>query len=276
MPIRVLNLGAGVQSTTLYLLGMEPGGLRFECAVFADTGDEPGPVYKHLAWLQSLGGPPIMVRSLEVTLSESLTRGINSTGQRFVSIPAYTAHPGEAEGQTRRQCTKEFKTNVIERTIRRELLGLLPRQRAPKDAVVNLIGISLNERHRCGKIWKRFAKIKWAKPEFPLVDMGWGRIRCQEWLKDRVPHEVPRSACVYCPFRGNAEWLWLQEHDPVGWDKAVAVDASLRVPGNVVNRGMDKPMFVHRSCVPLPLVDFTEKDTIDMFSAKECQGMCGN
>jgi hypothetical protein len=62
--IHVLNLGAGVQSTTLYLmfaLGHMPKPLDY--AVFADTGDEPAAVYRHLEWLMSLNGPPILVKS---------------------------------------------------------------------------------------------------------------------------------------------------------------------------------------------------------------------
>jgi hypothetical protein len=45
----ILNLGAGIQSTTLYLMDMD-GELEynFDYAIFADTGDEPHEVYKHL------------------------------------------------------------------------------------------------------------------------------------------------------------------------------------------------------------------------------------
>ena len=57
----VISLGAGVQSTVLYLLAAEgkitpePAG-----AVFADTGWEPPYVYEHLDWLESLDtGIPI-------------------------------------------------------------------------------------------------------------------------------------------------------------------------------------------------------------------------
>ena len=46
--MRVLSLGAGVQSTTLLLMAVEgilPG---LDCAIFADTGWEPARVYEHL------------------------------------------------------------------------------------------------------------------------------------------------------------------------------------------------------------------------------------
>ncbi len=52
--LRVLSLGAGVQSTTLALMAAhgEVGPMP-DCAVFADTGWEPRAVYDHLAWLMS-------------------------------------------------------------------------------------------------------------------------------------------------------------------------------------------------------------------------------
>ena len=40
MEYHVSNLGAGVQSTALYLLARE-GKYTFDVAIFADTGDEP-------------------------------------------------------------------------------------------------------------------------------------------------------------------------------------------------------------------------------------------
>ncbi len=50
----ILNLGAGVQSTTLFLMFVN-GELdkKLDYAVFADTQEEPESVYKHLDWLHS-------------------------------------------------------------------------------------------------------------------------------------------------------------------------------------------------------------------------------
>ena len=86
----VLNLGAGVQSTCLFLLAREPEAtLHFDVAILADTGEEPDAVYKHLDYLRSLGQPEIWVRSAG-KLGDDLIHGVNSTGQRFASIPAFT------------------------------------------------------------------------------------------------------------------------------------------------------------------------------------------
>ena len=81
---RILNLGAGVQSTTLYL--MFRAGLivpQIDVAIFADTQEEPAAVYAHLAWLRSLDGPPIWVRTAG-KLGDDLQHG--RTGRaRFAS-----------------------------------------------------------------------------------------------------------------------------------------------------------------------------------------------
>ena len=199
--LHILNLGAGVQSTWLYLMAKMCLIQPFDYAIFADTQDEPGgearrqglpdpeeSVYAHLDWLgtQALyldsqsplvknsnwgahrkirlgeSGPfgcPILVRT-RGRISSDLLKGENSTGQRFASIPAYTASAEgqtEGSGQTRRQCTKEYKVEVIERTIRYELLGLSPGNRIPPDVVVHqYIGISWDERSRAFDIARRF------------------------------------------------------------------------------------------------------------------------
>ena len=276
MPVRVLNLGAGVQSTTIYLLALD-GEIKVDCAIFADTGEEPAAVYKHLSWVESLGGPPIHRVARPVRLGDNLKAGLNATGNRFVSIPAFTksaTEPGRV-GILRRQCTSEYKITVIEKAIRRKVLGLRPGQRAKPLSVIQLFGLSFDEPRRIESLRKQFAKKKWASLQLPLVEMEWGRRRCMDYLKTKVPHQVPRSACVFCPYHGNAEWLWIKENDPLGWARAVEVDAALRHPDSVCNRKMEQETFVHRSCVPLDQADFGGRDTLDLFSAAECAGACG-
>lgn len=286
----VLNLGAGVQSTALYLLAREPdAGFKIDLAVFADTGEEPASVYKHLDFLKSLGNPPIHVRSAG-KLGNDLIHGRNSSGHRFVSIPAFTAEdhttrcpdgppqPAKKYGMVRRQCTAEYKVEVCERFIRRELLGLKPRQRVPKDVrVFQYFGISTDEAARAERAKKRFAKIKWAIPVYPLIERGWSRQDCVRWLDGRLPHTVPRSACVFCPYKTNREWLHLKESDPDGWARAVEIDNALRREGSVANRKLEQKLYVHRTCIPLDMVDLGSqpRDTLHPMTTGECQGMCG-
>ena len=52
--IRILSLGAGVQSSTMALMAEEGEfGVKPDAAIFADTGWEPSPVIEHLEWLKT-------------------------------------------------------------------------------------------------------------------------------------------------------------------------------------------------------------------------------
>lgn len=274
----ILNLGAGVQSTALYLLAREPDAkFRFDLAIFADTGEEPATVYQHLDYLRSLGSPEIWVRSAG-KLGDDLIHGRNSTGQRFVSIPAFTKSPEGKLGMVRRQCTSEYKVTVCDRTIRRELLGLKPRQRIPKDTIIHqYFGISTDEAARAERAKKRFEGVKHTIPHWPLIEMGWSRNDCLAYLRDKLPHEVPKSSCVFCPYRTNQSWGHLKATDPTGWQRAVEIDHALRDKSSAVTRGFRQELFVHRSCVPLDMIDFAAlaPNTLDPMTTSECQGMCG-
>jgi hypothetical protein len=254
---------------------------RFDAAIFADTQDETAATYQHLEWLKSLNGAPILVRT-RGCLSEDLMRGKNSTGQRFASIPAFTAERDSARaGMVRRQCTKEYKIEVIEKTIRRELFGLKPGQRLPKDAVVHqYIGISWDERTRAADIeHRRFKDRRAWRVHFPLLTMngemqpGWTRQYCETvYLPSRVPHRVPRSACRECPFHSDDEWAELKAN-PAEWSKIIQIDTAMREPGRIVNRNLDQKLYLHRACRPIDQIDFTNEN--QMGFALECEGGCG-
>lgn len=279
--VRVLSLGAGVQSTTVYLLALDGTlSVRLDAALFADTQDEPGHVYTHLDWLRSLGGPPIITCTAG-RLGDDILHGRNSTGQSFPggAIPAYTAAiPGQPLGKGRRQCTREYKIDVIERAVRREVLGLAPRRRIPKDTQVHqYIGISLDEARRAVSIRERFATgERKGVPHFPLLDMGWTRGDCERYLVRRVPHKVGRSACVFCPLKSDREWLRLKETDPVGWARAVEIDEALRRPGTAAAVNMRQRIYLHRSARPLAIAALVGEGQGEFPQfARECEGACG-
>lgn len=278
--VHVLSLGAGVQSTCLYLMGMH-GYLPFkiEAAVFADTQEEPTPVYKHLQWLKSLGGPTIH-EATAGSLGEDLLHGRNSTGQRFASIPAFTKAPGDKqEGRLRRQCSKEYKTEVIEKAIRYQVLGLKPRQRVPAGVeVVSVIGFSLDEAGRAKRMRERMVKKPrrgWSA-RFPLLEFNMTRADCVRHMERyNIPHAVPRSACTFCPHRTDLEWQLLKDTDPQGWERAIQIDRALR-GGAVAQRGCEKPIYIHKSCVPLEEVKLVPKIRERAQFHDECEGVCGN
>ena len=272
--MRVLNLGAGVQSTTVYLMGVR-GELHVDCAVFADTQEEPAAVYRHLEWLRSLNGPPIHVVS-RGRLGDDLVKGQNTAGRRFATIPAFTYAAGK-RGQVRRQCTSEYKIRPIEQFIRRQLFGLRPKQRLPRGVtVVQMYGISADEASRARRIQERMARTPALKPEFPLLERGMTRADCLRWLAAfGVPHTVSRSACVFCPYKSNAEWARLKAEDAEGWRRAVEIDEALRQEGAAARRGLEGTLYLHPSCQPLAQIDFASAGDRPLGFAVECSGMCG-
>jgi len=270
----ILNLGAGVQSTTIYLMGMR-GELEhdFDVAIFADPQDEPQSVYSHLDWLESLDGPQI-IRATAGCLGDDLQSGRGET-LRFASIPAFTAmSEGDPLAIVRRQCTQDYKIDVITRTIRQDVVGLKPRQRMPKYVHVHqYVGFSYDEPRRAARMRGRYVAIPWASVHFPLIDEVMKRGDCLRWLDDYgVPHETPRSACVFCPFHSNDEWRRVKSNE-ADWERACEIDDALRNEESVVNRGLDSKLYLHRSCRPLRDVNLedNQKSLFDM----ECEGGCG-
>jgi hypothetical protein len=271
--LRVLNLGAGVQSTTLYLWAVD-GQIEFDVAIFADTGDEPEDVYAHVEIVKRLKGPPVIeVRACENSLGDNLKNGMNATGQRHVSIPAFLDDGTGSPALGRRQCTSEYKIRPIERKIR-ELIGLKPGEQCREQRAEQIIGLSFDEPKRVASVRGRFEGIRWSKPTFPLFDEFMTRADCVTYLEKRLPgYVVPRSACVYCPFHTDEEWMRIKQN-PRDWERACEIDEAIRDKTSAGGK-----QYVHRSCVPLRLVELnpkppTRQGKID-FSTFDCEGMCG-
>jgi hypothetical protein len=179
--LHFLNLGAGVQSTALYLMsidGDEPEVPRFDAAVFSDTQEEPDEVYRHLEWLEQQGGPPI-IKTTAGKLGDALEKGTDANGNsrtdggHYVSIPAFTVNPETKQhGVIRRQCTKDFKIVPVERWIREEC-GATPGRPVSKEITIHqYMGLSFDEPKRVIRVKQRFsAKPSNWKVHFPLWAM---------------------------------------------------------------------------------------------------------
>ena len=267
--LRALSMGAGIQSTTLALMAAhgEVGPLP-DVMIFADTGDDSGLTLKHLDWLESEvtrrtnGRMQCRRVSRGERLSDSIRRrSVDPAASRFVSAPFFTA----SGGQGRRQCTREFKIEPLTKQ-QRELLGYQPRQRIPPHSAEIWIGFSTDEVIRAGAAFDR-----WAVNRFPLLELRMSRWDCVQWLTRKGYPVPPKSACVFCPYRTDAEWRWMKENDPEGFAEAVAIDRLVRdVPG------MRHQEFVHRSRRALADVDFStaaERGQGDMLDV--CEAGCG-
>lgn len=280
MNLRVLNLGAGVQSTAIYLMIMDGDYPPIDFAVFADVGDEPESVYKHVAFLETLNGPAIH-RVSRGCLGDNLINGVNADGQRHISIPTHLAIDGVLTAMGRRQCTSEYKILPIERYLRGKA-GLQKGQRLKKEqTITQIFGLSFDEPRRVERVRANFHGRQGWNPEFPLFDDMMTREDCVAYLKRRLPgYTVPRSACVFCPYKRDSEWILLRDTDPKGWQRAVEIDRAIREETSVCTKGMNATQYLHKSCVPLEFVELKadppDRQAKFKWSDMDCEGMCGN
>lgn len=244
----VVSWGAGVQSKAIGLL-VERGELPRPAAwVWADTGGEPAAIYRDVErWaprLQALGGFHVVKHPRE-TLTEHATNG---GGGR---IPMHVvADDGRRGPIPHRGCTRDFKILPIDRLTKAQFGGV--------NATVSWQGISLDEARRC-------------KPNgrtcYPLLELRWSRTRCLELLRE-AGEPLTRSACVFCPYRSDAEWRTLE---PADLAVAEAVEA-----GMVASiKGLRSVPSLHISGVPVKERpwDAVGGEQLDLVGG-DCGGSC--
>jgi hypothetical protein len=268
--ITVLSLGAGVQSSTLALMAAHGEVPMPDCAIFADTKAEPKAVYVWLDWLEKQLPYPVHRVTSGNLLEDQLTAKVGTVregGRRGASLPYFSDNSGKA-GMMPRQCTAEYKIEPVDKYLRREIMGLKFRQRAPKTHTIDLwYGISLDELQRC----KREFVEPWKRNVYPLIEQRMTRGHCFEWMTAHGYPEPPRSSCTICPFHSSTEWAKLKASDE--WPAIIAFDAAIRgngrqnIPGN---------LYLHRDLKPIDEVDFTTAESAGQMSfMDECEGFCG-
>jgi hypothetical protein len=270
--LRVISLGAGVQSSTMYRMSALGEIQRFDVAIFADTQVEPPWVYEQLDRLERDHGAVIpIVRASAGNLGEAVRTGSNTTGGRFAAVPFWSRGSDGREAPGRRQCTREYKIDVVKRAIR-DRLGLQPGERAAgRFKVLEAVGISLDEASRA-----KPSRTPWITTTWPLLlEKPMRRDDCLRWHY-RGGYPMPKkSACVFCPYTQTSEWRRRKVEEPEVFAEAVEYDKLIRSTGTM--RGMAAQQFVSRLLVPLdeiPDAAEADDDQLDLFG-NECEGMCG-
>jgi hypothetical protein len=257
-PVIVLSLGAGVQSSALIILADQGKIPRPDFAVFADTQSEPEEVYDWMNKLEKFVSIPI-IRTTKGSLEQDT---LNHETKRFASIPFFVKNPDQSQGLARRQCTAEYKLGPIFKAVRTKL-GYVPKQRM-KTPVTMQIGISREEIYRM-----KDSRVKWIKNVYPLIDLNMTRQQCVDFVKATGLGTPPRSACYFCPYHNDAEWMRIKA-DPKLWAKTIAFDAAIRKQSKFAGEN-----FLHRQMIPIDQVDLDpHRDQMNLFN-NECEGMCG-
>lgn len=289
--LRLLSLGAGVQSTTVALMAATGDIEPIDAAIFADTGWEPAEVYLHLERLEAhLVDHGIPVH--RVTAGDIRADHVDPVGDRLfirkprlhpemlgkqrTSMPVFlttSAGPGRPgrDGISLRTCTATYKIEPVERKVR-DLLGLARRQRWPTEPVVEMLfGISLDEVQRM-----RDAARPAITNSYPLVDLRLTRTDCHRWMADHG-WSSPRSACVGCPFHSDTEWREMRDERPADWADAVEFDAALRARSTNGLLALAGVPYLHESRVPLAdaEIDRPAIQQLSLFDST-CEGYCGS
>lgn len=244
--LKVLSLGAGVQSSTLLLMACKGEMEKPDVAIFADTGWESKATYNHLSWLKveaDRHGIPVIIVQERNIRDDSLNATELNKG--FYFMPLYLDKGGLLL-MGKRQCTNRYKLQPIFHKIR-ELLDVSRRARIKEGAVEMWIGISLDEAQRMS-----LSHSKWLGKRYPLVERMMSRNDCIKWLYENYNGiSVAKSSCIGCPYHGNREWQEIYAN-PDEWADAILVDETIRHGSKTT---VAYTQYLHRSFKPLREID---------------------
>ena len=254
--MKIISLGLGIQSTAMYLMSSLGQIDRADYAIFADPGAELPDTYELWdslnTWRENNNGIPLIKK--RKSLYDHI---INNKGERLASIPAFT----ESQGMVMRQCTKEYKIDVVVKEVRR-LHGLKRYQRMKPTEM--WLGISLDEIQRMKE--SQLYNIDY---KYPLIEQRITRGHGVRFLEKHGFHNVKKSSCTFCPFHNNSNWKEIKRDYPDEWEKVIKVDRVIR---DSSNRGLGDKLYLHRTLVPIEFV-YLQEDQEELFICEE--GYCG-
>lgn len=236
--MKILSCGAGMQSSALHLMSCEnalakirgeppvwPQVPIYDISIFCDLGFEPPWVKKQVEFLANAGhscGVPLVILD-----SPLYTDFMENFGERrTISIPWWTIKEDGHKSKMPRNCTIDYKVELISKYVRWELLGYKKGQRLrdeDKKAHEMHMGFSAEEARRCKENPNPMFVNK-----FPLVEMGLTRADNYAYIKDVWGLETRASACAFCPFHKNYFFKYLRENEPEQFAQVVGVDELLR------------------------------------------------
>jgi hypothetical protein len=284
-----------------------------EAAIFADTHAEPASVYRWLDWLEKKLPFPVLRVSHGNLETDTLVMRPRKGGRGFYiisGIPHYSINADGSNGHGPRQCTYDYKITPILKAVRSIVKDQInpwrkrhatackalskwkaeckaakksekPQPMRPDQPwrelqsdplVIQWIGISMDEVRRIKE-----SRLDYIANRWPLVDLGINRSSCLKWMSERGFPKPPRSACVFCPYHSDNEWLRLKTEEPEDFQRAVRFerayhDAKVKT---VSSKGF-RP-FLHNARVFLDNIDFRNEEQrgqLNLFN-NECEGMCG-
>lgn len=277
----IISLGGGVQSSAMALMAAAGEITPMpQAAIFADTQAEPKEVYRWLELLEKqLPFPVHRVTAGSLADTEMQIRVSKRSGRTYKKseIPAFGKNPDGSKGILGRKCTRDFKIQPI-KVKAREICGIKRGQKVI--TVTQWIGISYDEMSRATA-----SRETWSQTRFPLLEKEITREGCLEWMRAHGFPEPPRSACLFCPFHSDHEWLRIKSGDPAEWQYVQDFEKMLQASAEKCQVMKSVP-FLHPSLVPIGEVEFKaaqapagakQMTMHEMWNdiKNDCSGMCG-
>ncbi len=191
--IRILSLGAGVNSTALLVL-KALGKTDFDVALFANTGAEHPETYRYLT---------------EVIKPFCENNGISliEIKREGESLYDWAFSRKIVPSRRFRDCTEKFKIRVLRKYVTQNF--------PDADKIEFLVGIDAGESHRA-KICDGYS--------YPLIDMGIDRKKCIQIIQEASLPVPIKSGCYICPFTKPENWRKLLKNNPELYAKAEALE----------------------------------------------------
>ena len=206
----VIAYGGGVDSTGT-CIGLRARGIVPDAIVFADTGGEKPGTYAWLdtfdVWLRDNGFPT--VTRVCYLPKYSTYRTLEEECEQKATLPSRVFGFG--------RCAEKWKVRAQAQWLRRWTLAIEAKSRG--QAVIRAVSYEAGEEHRVNG--KADAGIElW----YPLIEWGWTRDDCVRAIEGAGLPVPPKSACFFCPSSTKKEVLWLAEHHPDLFARAVAME----------------------------------------------------
>lgn len=239
--MKILSCGAGMQSTALALMSCanklltenRDDGFNFtfidqvpiyDAVLFCDLGLEPDWVMSQVYFIKAAcewAGIPFYI--LKSQLYEDYMSDFGE--RRVVSIPFWSVDEDGKKGKMMRNCTLDYKINLMQKFIRSELLGYEKGQRTKQEdlkAHEMHLGFSKEEERRCKENPHKMFFNK-----FPLCEMNLFRANNYAYIRDVWGLETKASACCFCPFHTNYFFKHIKDNYNHDYEKTVEFDEML-------------------------------------------------
>ena len=265
--LTVLSYGAGQDSWTLLLkLALEaefretyaPNDLVVVCS---DTGNEHPETYEHIEFTKFF----CEYYGIEFV---HLTAAMGYHTEAWIGLEQFYASKNAIGSKAYpKTCTDNLKIQPIYKWLNQyvnDKYFVLEDLTQRKQALYRftaifgkinvLVGIAKGEERR---IAKGETGTKWMdqniERSYPLIDIGYDRQACQDYINETGLPLPPPSNCIFCPFKDEVEILWTARTYPQQFEQWVVLEAN-KLAANT-HKGKDNHAVFRNRTLPQVVAD---------------------